>query len=43
MKDYRVPLTIVLIVIFLLDLMIIGGVLWHGKANFVELYKNLTK
>ena len=39
--DTRVPLTITLIILFLLDLAIIGGILVHGKANFAELLKHL--
>ena len=27
--------------LFLLDLVVIGGILVHGKANFIELYKHL--
>jgi len=30
-----------LIVLFLLDLAIIGGILWKGHANFPELIKHL--
>jgi hypothetical protein len=40
-KNYTVPLTITLGVIFFIDLMIIGGILIHGKANFAEVFKNL--
>jgi regulatory protein YycH of two-component signal transduction system YycFG len=32
---------ILLTVLVVLDLFIIGGVLWKGHANFTELYKNL--
>lgn len=40
MKD-NVKVVIMLSVFVALDLLIIGGVLWHGKANFHELIKNL--
>jgi len=30
-----------LVALFLLDLVVIGGILIHGKANFIELYKHL--
>jgi hypothetical protein len=39
--DTRVPLTVTLIVLFLLDIAIISGILIHGKANFTELFKHL--
>ena len=39
--DTRVPLTITLVVLFLLDMAIIGGILYKGHANFVELIKHL--
>lgn len=40
-SDTRVPLTITLIILFLLDLVIIGGILYKGHANFPELIKHL--
>jgi len=33
--------TIVLVVFFLLDILIIGGILYKGHANFPELIKHL--
>jgi len=30
-----------LVALFLLDLVVISGILIHGKANFTELYKHL--
>lgn len=36
-------ITLTLIILVLLDLTIIAGILWHGKANFVELYKHLKQ
>jgi hypothetical protein len=39
--DTRIPLTITLVVLFLLDLVIIGGILYKGHANFAELIKHL--
>ena len=39
--DTRIPLTITLIVLFLLDMCIIGGILYKGHANFAELLKHL--
>ena len=34
-------ITIMLVVFFLLDLMVIGGILYKGHANFPELIKHL--
>jgi len=34
---------IVLGIFLLFDLLIIGGILWKGHANFIELYKHLKK
>lgn len=31
----------ILVVLFALDLLVIGGVLWKGHANFIEVYKHL--
>ena len=39
--DTRIPLTITLVVLFLLDLVIIGGIFYKGHANFPELIKHL--
>jgi hypothetical protein len=39
-KD-RLYLTITLSILFLLDIAIVVGLLWHGKANFTELIKHL--
>ena len=33
--------TIMLVVFFLLDIMVIGGILYKGHANFPELIKHL--
>ena len=33
--------TIILVVLFLLDIMVIGGILYKGHANFPELIKHL--
>jgi len=32
-----------LLILFLLDMFVIGGVLWKGKANFSELIKHLRQ
>lgn len=32
---------ILLTALVILDLFIIGGILWKGHANFIELYKHL--
>ena len=32
---------IVLVVFFLLDILVIGGILYKGHANFPELFKHL--
>lgn len=39
--DTRIPLTITLVILFLLDIVVISGILIHGKANFIELFKHL--
>jgi hypothetical protein len=37
----KTKVIIMLGVLVALDLCIIGGILLHGKANFIELYKHL--
>jgi hypothetical protein len=32
---------ILLTALVILDLFIIGGILWKGNANFIEVYKHL--
>ena len=39
--DYHKQLIIVLFILVFLDLMVIGGILWKGHANFIEVYKHL--
>jgi hypothetical protein len=39
-KD-KLYLTVTLGILLLLDLTIVVGLLWHGKANFTELIKHL--
>jgi flagellar basal body-associated protein FliL len=40
----RLYVILVLVILFLLDMVLVGGILWHGKANFQEVFKNaLTK
>ena len=39
-KD-KLYLLIFLAVIFAIDFALIGGILWKGKANFIEVYKHL--
>jgi len=39
----KTKVVIMLSVLVALDLLIIGGVLWHGKANFPELIKHLKE
>jgi len=39
-KD-KLYLTLFLVMLVALDLCVIGGVLWKGKANFPELIKHL--
>lgn len=41
LKTDASKVVIVLVVLVLLDLFVIGGVLWKGHANFIEVYKNL--
>ena len=36
-----VYITILLSSLFTIDMGVIAGILWHGKANFHELLKNL--
>ena len=43
MKNNTTPIVILLTVLVLFDLLIIGGILWKGHANFIELYKHLKK
>jgi hypothetical protein len=33
--------TLILIILFLLDILVIGGILYKGHANFPELIKHL--
>ncbi len=35
-------LVLVLIILFLLDMLLVAGLLWHGKANFHALLKSLN-
>jgi hypothetical protein len=42
MTKPSVPLIILFTSLVLLDLVLIGAILIHGKANFVELYKHLS-
>jgi len=39
-KD-KLYITLFLLMLFLLDMCVVGGVLLHGKANFPELLKHL--
>jgi hypothetical protein len=39
-KD-KLYLTLFLLMLFLLDMCVVGGVLYKGKANFPELLKHL--
>jgi hypothetical protein len=41
MKSNATPIIIVLTVLVLFDLLIIGGILYKGHANFPELIKHL--
>ncbi len=43
MKNETVPIILMLGFLFLIDLFIIGGILWKGHANFIELYKHLKQ
>ena len=38
----KTKLIIFLFVLVGLDLLVIGGILWHGKANFADLIKHLN-
>jgi hypothetical protein len=40
MSDKK-AIVIFLIGLVLLDLLVIGGILWKGHANFIEVYKHL--
>jgi len=35
------PHTLVLLMFLVLDFMLIVGLFWHGKANFLEVFKHL--
>jgi hypothetical protein len=37
----KTKLIIMLSVLVVLDLLVIGGILWEGHANFPELFKHL--
>lgn len=37
----KTKVIIMLVTLVLFDLMIIGGILWKGHANFIDLYKHL--
>jgi hypothetical protein len=39
----KTKVVIMLSVLVALDLCIIGGILWKGHANFIELYKHLKQ
>jgi hypothetical protein len=39
--DDKFYLVCFLIFLFLIDFIIIGGILWKGHANFIEVYKHL--
>jgi len=39
-KD-KLYLIIFLVAIFTIDFVLIGGILWKGHANFIEVYKHL--
>jgi hypothetical protein len=41
MNKNTLYITIMLVVFFLLDIMVIGGILYKGHANFPELIKHL--
>jgi hypothetical protein len=41
LKTDASKIVIVLVVLVTLDLFVIGGVLWKGHANFIEVYKHL--
>jgi len=41
LKTDASKVVMILVVLFLLDIMIIGGILWKGHANFIGVYKNL--
>lgn len=40
-KGYHTQIVILLTILILIDISIIGGILWKGHANFIEVYKHL--
>lgn len=40
MSDVK-AISILLICLVILDFIVIGGILWKGHANFIEVYKHL--
>jgi len=41
LKTDASKVVMILVVLFALDLLIIGGILFKGHANFTEVYKHL--
>lgn len=41
LKTDAFKVVMILVVLFVLDLLMIAGVLWKGHANFTEVYKHL--
>ena len=41
LKTDASKVVMILVVLFALDLLIIGGILFRGHANFTEVYKHL--
>ena len=42
-KSETTQIVLVLTILVLLDLCIMGGILWKGHANFIEVYKHLKQ
>lgn len=41
LKSDASKVVMILVVLFALDLLVIGGILFKGHANFTEVYKHL--
>ena len=43
MKSETIPIILMVTTLIVLDLLIIGGILWKSHTNFIELYKHLNQ
>ena len=40
-KEQHTQVIILLSILIAVDMLVIGGILWKGHANFIEVYKHL--